>query len=393
MNKISITKTDGNLGRRLPEKDMYSGLLLQGVAVSGGVQLGNVYRLESIKDAEAIGIDAAYDRDNHILVYEHINEFFRINPNGVLFLMLVAQNTSINDMLTDTANSVYKLTREAGSELRQVGVGFNPSTAFSATTVTDAIGLAQSFADWTAQTDKPAVVLLEGRGVDMNNAVDLHTKNAESVAVVIGQNLQVANNPDNQQTDYAAIGTALGTVSKAKVNESIAWVAQFNLQGGHFEVPGLGGQNIDQFNEGTIGGLDDKGFLFFRTYAGYAGIYWNDSYTATALTSDYSYLENNRTMNKSIRNVRTALLPYLASPVKVDAETGKLSPEVVKQFEMVGKRALEKMVSEGELSDMEIFVDPEQDIIGTSELKVNISVIPTGTARKISVTIGFKNPV
>ena len=158
------------------------------------------------------------------------------------------------------------------------------------------------------------------------------------------------------------------------------------------QAPGLFGQPLSDYTDGQISQLDDKGYLFFISYTGLAGIYLNDSYTATVLTDDYAYIESNRTINKAIRLVRSALLPKLAAPVKVDVKTGRLSPEVIKQFELTGKRALEVMSAAEEISDMEMFVDPLQDIIGSSELKIQFSIIPTGTARKISVTIGFKNP-
>jgi hypothetical protein len=91
MNDITINKLSGGLGRRLPNQDMYSGLLANGVAVTGGAQLGTIYHLKGVSEAVTLGLNAAYDTTNTVLVYEHINEFFRINPNGDLYLMLVGQ--------------------------------------------------------------------------------------------------------------------------------------------------------------------------------------------------------------------------------------------------------------------------------------------------------------
>ncbi len=388
MNELIIQKTNGGLGRRLATDDGISGLLVQGVAVTGGVQLNTAYRLASLDDARALGITPAYDTTNNVLVYEHIKEYFRLQPDGDLFLMLAATSASINDMLSPGSGSVYALATGGEGKIKQMAVAFNPDTPLAAGAVTATVGTAQSFADWAAQTHKPLVVLLEGWGVDMNDA-DLHGKNAPSVSVVVGQNLAVAN---AGHANYAAVGTVLGAVSKARVNESVGWVEKFNLTGDNLQTPGLFGQPLSDYTDGQISQLDDRAYLFFITYTGLAGIYLNDSYTATVLTDDYAYIEANRTINKAIRLVRSALLPKLAAPVKVDTKTGRLSPEVIKQFELTGKRALEVMSAADEISDMEMFVDPLQDIIGSSELKIQFSIIPTGTARKISVTIGFKNP-
>ncbi len=387
MNELIIQKTNGGLGRRMPTEDGVSGLLVQGVAVSGGVQLYTTYRLESIDDSISIGITSDYDTNNDIIVYEHIKEFFRLNPDGTLYLMLVPRDKSISDIFHQNDGNIYGLVRDAEGKIKQLAIAFNPTNPIGNGEVQTAIGQLQSFADWAAQTQKPLVVLVEGRNVDTKQ--DLHTKNAPSVSVVVGQNLAIAN---SFSSEYAAVGTVLGVVSKARVNESIGWVEKFNLTGDNLEVPGLFGQGLNTHSSGSLSQFDDKGYLFFKTYPGYAGIYMNDSYTATVLTDDFAYIESNRTINKAIRLVRSALLPKLASPVQVDVKTGRLSPEVIKQFEMTGKRALEVMLSEDEISGMDIFVDPLQDIIGTSELKIQFSLIPTGTARKISVTIGFKNP-
>ncbi len=390
MNKLTIVKTSGNLGRRQPVKDMYSGLLAGGVAVTGGVQLDQTYRLQSVDDARALGIDADYDTNNGILVYEHIAEFFRINPDGVLFLRLIDPNTALADYVS-TGGALNRLLNDAGGDIRQVGIVFNKSGV----TESDVIGLvgqAQSFADYAATHAKPLQLILEGYGVSKTTTHDLHSLNAPNVSVMIGQNMAVANNTINPQPDYAAVGTLLGAVSRARVNESVAWVEKFNLQGGALLSPGIDATPVTDINEGELEALDEKGYIFFRLYTGIAGIYLNDSYTATAVTDDYAYIESNRTMDKAIREVRAVLLPRLGSPVKVDAETGRMSPEVVKSFENDAKRALERMLSEGEISGLEVYIDPEQDIIGTSELKVQIGVVPTGTARMIKVEIGFSNP-
>jgi len=393
MNNIVITKTNGGLGRRNPSKDMVSGLLANGVAVVGGVQLGQVYKLESVNDATQLGIDANYDATNQVLVYEHIKEFFRINPDGVLYIMLLAQNISYKDML-DPVNSGngLKLLNDANGEIRQLGVVYNPTLAGTWLDVNAAILNAKKLAAEADVLKMPLSIILEGRYYNTTAPVDLRTLNAEKVSVMIGQDLSVANDSSNPQSTYAAVGTALGAVSRAAVNENIAWVEKFNVFGDTLTIAGIQGSNINTLSDATKNTLNDYGLLFFRTFVGKDGIYFNDTPTCTAITSDYAYIENNRTIDKAIREVRSILLPRLNSPIEVDTDTGQLSPEVVKSFEADGRRALEVMLSNGEISSMDVYVDPSQDILGTSELKVQFTLVPTGTARQISVTIGFSNP-
>jgi hypothetical protein len=114
LNDINITKLSGGLGRREPNNDMVSALVANGVAVSGGVQLNTVYRLNSLNDAIALKIDASYDSTNNILLYEHIKEYFRINPSGELWLLVPAQSVSYADMVDKTnVNGAKKVLNEA----------------------------------------------------------------------------------------------------------------------------------------------------------------------------------------------------------------------------------------------------------------------------------------
>ena len=289
----------------------------------------------------------------------------------------------------------------------------------------------------------PFEVILEGKGFDPDTAMNLAELNAENVSVVIAMDVEKAfeqklfmkgstaendklytlayneklvpvensyniykvqkidnsNNDDREGLEFtfkevyintAAVGLALGAISKAKVSENIAWIEKFNLTGEGFSKAGfVGGKEIKTL--GTLNGLNEKRFIFARTHTGLPGIYFNDSHTCTVGTSDFAYVENNRTINKATRLLRTALLPKLASPVLVDID-GKLPQSVSKSFEGLCRSALEGMVANQEVSDFDVYVDPKQNILATSELKVKAEITPIGTARKIMVDLGFKNP-
>ncbi len=392
MNDVIINKLNGGLGRREPAADMVSGLIANGIAIVGGVQLAEGYRLKGIKDALAIGITEAYDTAHTILVYEHISEFFRINPNGDLHIMLVDQSVGFDTMLDPAQAYAKKLLVEAAGEIKQLAVAYNPTSSnvlFSETLL--AIAKAQVLADEEYTQHRPVHILIEGRGFDDNALTNLRGLNAKSVSVMVGQSLEVVAR-NSAWEHYAAVGTLLGAVSKAAVNENVAWVEKFNMYGGSLSVPGINNKKLSDITEGVKESINDSGALFFRTHIGRAGIYFNDSHTCTLLTDDFAYIENNRTIDKAVRAIRAALLPRLNSPVLVDPETGKLNAGVVKSYENDGRRALEQMLNNTEVSGIDIFVDPNQNILSTSELLVEFEIIPTGTNRKIKVTIGFSNP-
>ena len=51
------------------------------------------------------------------------------------------------------------------------------------------------------------------------------------------------------------------------------------------------------------------------------------------------------------------------------------------------------MAADGEISGPpEVFIDPKQNILADSTLKVQFAVRPTGTARYITAFVNFVNP-
>lgn len=376
LNDVVITKLSGGLGRRNPEQDMVSGLLFDGVATTK-LALDKIERLASLEDAEALGITADYDVNGQSVFYQ-IQQFFRMNPSGDLYIMATTA-TSYEEI----AGKAMDMQEKANGNIRQMAVIYSGATTFAQTQA--AVLKAQTEADLAYKDYMPFEIILEGKGFTVD-APSLEGSDAENVSVVIAMDVEKARTYKNT----AAVGLALGAISKAKVSENIAWIEKFNLTGEGFAKAGfVGGEEIKTL--GTLGDLNEKRFIFARTHTGLPGVYFNDSATCTTGTSDFAYVENNRTINKATRLLRTALLPKLASPVLVDID-GKLPQSVSKSFEGLCRSALEGMVANQEVSAFDVYVDPKQNILATSELKVKAEITPIGTARKIMVDLGFKNP-
>lgn len=429
LNNVVITKLSGGLGRRNPEQDMVSGLLFDGVATTK-LTVNKIERLVSLEDAEALGITADYDVVGQSAYYQ-IQQFFRMNPSGDLYIMATTGSS-----YQDIAGKAMNMQEQANGNIRQMAVIFSGATSFEATKA--AVTKAQTQASLGYKDYMPFEVILEGKGFDADTATSLAELNAENVSVVVAMDVEKAFEQklfrEDDNTVYnlapgeklariedtnvfnvitsegykeedgaflqflykevykntAAVGLALGAVSRAKVSENIAWIEKFNLTGEGFAKAGfIGGQEIKTL--GTLSELNEKRYVFTKTHTGLAGVYFNDSHTCTTGTSDFAYVENNRTINKATRLLRTALLPKLASPVLVDID-GKLPQSVSKNFEGLCRSALEGMVANQEVSDFDVYVDPKQNILATSELRVKAEITPIGTARKIMVDLGFKNP-
>lgn len=409
---VNITKQAGGLGRRAPSQDMVSGLVMNGISVTSGAQTGTVYVFNQLKDAEDLGLTADYDDTNSVLVHYHIKEFFRMNDSGKLWLLLLPQTASGNpltiDKMVDKSNSDYakKLLVEAQGEIRQLGVAMNPGTGYSSTntnglddTVESAISKAQALVDEENAQHRPVQIALEGRDFDESASPVLNLRDlssdAKNVSVTIAQDKAIGDDK-SRYSEHAALGTLLGTISLANVHENIGWLQRFDIQDvatSSFVKAGLSSNKlVSSYTDTDLDSFNTNGYIFPLRYTGIDGVYFNDSHTCIEVSSDFAYIENNRTIDKAVRRVREALLPKLKGPLYVDPDSGQLSQEVTKAFEADAGEALNGMLQDEELSGKDEYVDPDQDVLATSKLEVNIALIPVGVGRQIDVIIGFDNP-
>lgn len=409
LNDVRIVARDGGLKRRNPSLDGVSGMLTTGVA-AGTLVLGESNQLKSVNDLTALGVAADYDTANNVKVYHHVEEFFRLNPDGELWLMVVAQTVSLADMC-DVSNAQYllKLLSDAKGKIRQVAVGRNPVTGYTATTTggmdTDvfaAIPLAQALAEQEWIAHRPVFVLLEGRSFtgSATAATDLRTLNSGNVGVTILQD-KVQADAHAICNGYAAIGTTLGAISKAAVNVSIMQTATMDIQSvaDKMYLSDDANDNVNlsshlaggSYSDTDLGTLKDKGYLFAVTYTDTEGVYFCDSSTCAAAKSDCAYIENTRAKNKAVRILYPVYVKRLGAVVEVDPDTGYLEEDVVSDLEETGEAEVNTEMS-GEVSAFEVVIKPKQNLLTSSELDVDFVLTPTGTLRNINGTLRFTNP-
>lgn len=239
----------------------------------------------------------------------------------------------------------------------------------------------------------------------MTALTNLHTLNAERVSVVLGQDkggrggYLAATHPS-----LSCIGAVLGAIAKAKVSESIAWVEKQNLVSTAYpkaltggtekarELDSIGfcdGSNLGNYTPQQLEAIHDKGYIFGMKHTGVAGTFLNDSFTATSLESDFAYLENNRTIDKAIREINKVLIKKVSGPAYIDPDTGLLEATGVAALEALCDDVFDQMVRDGEVSGFEVFINPNQQVLRTSKLEVIVRIVPVGTLRKIEVKIGL----
>jgi hypothetical protein len=377
LSTITFERTTGNLARPLPGKDHISGLLFYGAKP---VEFGSadVVEVFTIDEAEALGITEA----NYPVQHYHVAEFFRIGSGAKLYIGIFP---APDELTAHDFEEVATMQAFAGGELRQVGVYTQKAFAVAQ------IAALQAICARLEGEDAPLSAILTANiaGQTLAGLPDLTASAAKNVSVMIGQdgNGKGSQLFASQAKTIGAVGAALGAVARAAVNENIGWVAKFDVSGAELDAVAFGeGTQYRTVSKTQLNELDDKGYIFLMKYTGRNGSYFNGAHTAS--TGDYNGIELNRTIDKAIRGVRQVLLPFLNSPLRVNA-SGQLSQDTIAAIKAEGNRPLNQMARAGELSGAVIEIDPAQDVLSTSVVQVSIRLLGTGLARKFSVKTGY----
>lgn len=390
MNSLEIIRQNGNVPKSLAGEDHVSGFIAYFVdsETPEAFKRQRVQAVSTIDSAEALGItDKAESWSVKVLHYQ-LSEIFRVNPRISLYVGIFAKPTEYNFTEIKTVQNF------ASGRIRQMAIWCGDK-AFSADDITAIEGVADALDIENA----PLSVLYAPKVENVNSLpIGIAGANQCRVSVVIAQagsgtgaELYAAQVNKNAKNTVSAIGVVLGLLSAAAVHQSIGWVKNFPT-----------GVNIPAFGDGTlyrnldkalVEQLDGGRYIFFVTIVGQAGSYVNDSHTMDSATSDYAMIENVRTMDKAVRGVRTYLIPELGGNVYIDPDTGKMQAYSVSHLEMTANKALEDMEKAGELSGYKVEIDPEQDVLSTSEVEIVIRQVAVGVMRKIKVKIGFAKTV
>lgn len=404
MNQITFIRGEGGLGRPLAGKDHVCGLV--GFCVDGGLPSGFTFydRMKvvySYAEAVALGLDtsdAALDPDVAVVAYA-IQTAFEAQPKAVIYIGLF-EKAALAPLIGATQFAeIYTLARFADGNITLLGVVTNEAL------VAGDLNIIQGIATGLEAENKPVSSFLyspntsnffvgAGAANELADFPDLRALANKKVSVVIGADGAGLGKTlaTLHSTAFSALGACLGTLAAGKVNESIAWVGKNNVNANtlnEFDVPMLtGGDLVKMLSPSLVDGLNDKGYIFLIKHSERAGTYFNDSHTATTVTSDYAFIESNRTIDKAVRGCRTFLLPDLNSPIFVNTD-GTLTEDTIAGFKNSAARALEQMERDGEISAFQVVIDPTQNTISTGKVVITIKIVPVGVARNIEVNIGF----
>lgn len=440
LGNVVIKTTDGNIPRGTASgNEKVTGLLFDvslqpelftagyGKNNEGNLALNDVLYVTSRKSAsQDFGIiervSATEDGENNVNFYHgipayHIREFFRmsgnIDGNGKLYVMFAdcSQNWDAIDIMQ----------RVSGGTINQLGIYTEqPLWRQNGAEEKYTLNLVKSVNDKAvamAEQHQPLSIILaancsntgadtaEGKKIDLNKIPTALCESSRT-SVIFGQarstlvsTMQKAN---KNNTPVGFLGAMLGCLAKANVQESVAWVKQFNLFDDNFQNIELGFGDINQtdgeefislnayesLSPTLLDNLDNKGYIFLIKYAGREnGIYISKDQTCS--DGDFRTIARNRTINKSRRAVRSALLPYVNSPLMVNPTTGFLAPSKITAFKTLIGDILKKMQSDQEISGYSVNIDANQNVLVDDTLRISYVIVPVGVAVKIYVEEGL----
>lgn len=266
------------------------------------------------------------------------------------------------------------------------------------------ISTAQGLYNWSYENHMPCQILIEGYEYGGNaastaNLRDLTDLEATKVSLIIGQDYGYGKTLNADLQKYADVGTALGVLSAAKVYENIGDNGQFNLTDatrGRWLEAGLssGQSNTEAFED--LQTLESKGYIFGVTYAGLAGVRFNNDHVCAPIVLDVDDSMNEHTIaygrvaDKAVRELRRAYLPKVKTTWTVDKSSGKLSKGTLVALEDVGDNVFEDMLLRGEITYGKAYVDADSDLLVERVLRVNYKIVPKGVIGEIKGTINLK---
>ncbi|WP_264521201.1 DUF2586 family protein [Flavobacterium sp. N1994] len=378
---VTINPGQGGLNRSNPSTDGIMSLVAF-VPDAAGNDFQTVYVLNSVKAAEELGIDAAFDANNAVLLHYHISEFFRLAPDGTLKLVLTDQATAAAFFAMDAVKALFR----QNTDVKRIGFVYNSDDVVVLATE---IAACQTFINGLF-ADKIYLngIYLEGRNVS-KAAVTRRTLDCGKVSLVIAQDPAIAV-IDPAYAKYAAVGTVLGSRAVRKVNEnlgSVDIIKKPSSKKGNETYPltdtllGLwltaclsDGTPVSTLSQVEQNQLTAFGYTYAGTFQGFAGVYFNGEPTCIALSSDYSTGENNGVWDKAALGIRNALLPKVRGWFQRDAGTGKLRSTAITDLQNVGKKPLQKMLVAEEISGYDLLIPADQNPNDQTPLIVKASV-------------------
>lgn len=381
---ITINFTNGNIGAIPQNADGVIGVVANSPSL-GNLGFGKAVLITSMEGAEqGYGITDSSSPD----LWAFLNALFNNAPGAEVWLMIETQAT-LYSTLVDSAQT---LAIAAEGRIRAMFLLMSPAGGYTPTIqhgldeeVYIAMNAAQSMGDTlTGQYYAPLVTFVGAYGFDATathiDMLDLTELDYPRVGLIAA---------DNAET----IGFVAGRIAATPVQRHI----------GRKKDGAIAGKwqydTVDATTYNYIETLMNKGAIVGRTYVGSAGVFIADDPLCVSPINDYGQLARRRTIDKAYRICYTTLIEEMLDEIPIDGN-GRIAPTLAKSWQQKVANALEnQMTANGEISTdatnpndtgVRVYIDPEQNVLQSGNIIVQVGIRPFGYAKYITINLGFQ---
>jgi hypothetical protein len=391
MGSVNITLANGQLGATLQTNDGITGIVMTGISETGGYTTGTPILVTSTADITDAGITEA----NNPFAVKQVQEFYDQAGDGAqLYLMLVPATMTMAQMADNTnANGAKKLLDFAGGKIKVLGLlGDDVAIAAAGGTVTISHGLNADV--YTAAgnmrimaaayfaSEKPFRCVIGGTsysGTPGSLTDETSGTTNNRTAILIGDTVSGAS---------ACVGLLLGVVSSIPVQRKISRVRSGALT----NTAAYLNTALLEDAGGDASIIAGRGYITFTSYPNVSGYFFSGDPMLTATTDDYSMLARGRVIDKAHILAYTTFVQEVDDEIPVNAD-GTLDAGFCKWLsQQIVNQINNTMTANKEISGVNCFIDPAQNILSTNQLNVVLKVTPVGYATDIEITLGFENP-
>jgi hypothetical protein len=396
---VNIIKLNGGTGRQPTNTDAVMAIAISTPVLPPGIRHNDVVETIQLSDIEDLGINEAYDANTRVLAHYHIAEFYRIAPEGKLYVTFTDETDVSGYFSDDDVKNAFM----AMDDIKRVGFVYNSNDAVP--TLDAEIAAAQLFVN-TLAAEKVLIdgVYLEARAIT-SNSTNKRNLDAPNVSLVAFHDPAIAALHADYQR-HAAVGTVLGSRAVRKVNEDLGSVDIINkpddkkgnqtypisdkLIGSFASVALSGGELVSTLSTAKKNVITANGYVYAGSYQGFEGVYLNTEPTCTVIESDYAFGNNNGVWNKAARGIRLALLPKVKSTLKRDQSTGNLKGSTVTALSLIAEKPIKEMIAADEISGGSVSIDPNQNPSDQTPFKVSATVVKDGIVFDFEVELGLR---
>lgn len=383
---IKFTVNTSGIGLLADAIEKTPALIITGNTVANKVTIGQSVQLFSLQQAVDLGIE----KDGvNAFAYKQLEAFYSIAGSGVpIWIMLVSDATSYETMVDVNEPLAKKLVEDAKGEVRMLGVlkqsngGENIVNGIDEDVV-NAIPKLQALCAYFANIHMPIRSVISGNAFNGTPAdlLDYTTAAFNRVQMLL---------VNTDASKEACIGLELGRLAIIPSQRSIARVKDGAVE--FKQAYFTNGEPVESLTD-AWNTINDKGYVFMRTFPGRSGYFFTDDKMLTKSTDDFISLARGLVMDEAILIAQDVLVEELSDEIPVEAN-GNIHPAIIKSWQRSIEAQIEGlMVATGKLSAVSVVIDETQNVLATNKIEVSINLLPVGYAKYIEVTIGFTSEI